>query len=129
MKDAGPAIVGVVVSCAALAGLVYWGSSRAKSQREQMAKDDPTVTPVGLFPALKVGDVLLVDTKLANLPAPFSALGRAVMFVDLVLQDPAVVSVASQAPSTPRVPGVPFFSGTIPKLAILNVGSPSDLEV
>jgi len=118
-KDVSAAIVGVVVSGVALAGLIAWGVSNARATRERMAKDDPTIAPIGLFPALKVGDFVMVDTALAKLPAPFSQLPRVLCEVDMVLQDPAVVSV--KTPPGQRVAGFPFFSGTIPKLAILNV--------
>lgn len=113
------AVVGVVVSAVVLAGLVVWGNASAKAKREQMAKDDPTIVPVGLFPALKVGDVVLVDSALAKLPPPFDTFPQVPCQVDMVLQDPAVVSV--QTPPGARLPGVPFFSGTIRKEAILKV--------
>lgn len=117
-----PAVIGVLVTAGALGGLVLWGKSRAASQREQMAKDDPTVDPIGFFPSLKVGDLIVVDTALGRLPPPFSSAPKVPCEVDMVLQDPAVISV--KCPPGPRVPGVPFFSGTIPREAILNVLSP-----
>lgn len=123
------ALVGVVVSGAVLGGLIWWGSSRAKAQRDALAKDDPTVTPIGHFPALKVGDVVLIDAAMANLPPPFAGLGRVPAQVDMILQDPAVVSVKVPPGGVRGVPGVPFFSGTISRLAVLSVLPPVSLEV
>ncbi len=129
MKAHASALVGVVVSGGLVAGLLWWAHARDTSQRERMAKDDPTIQPISLFPALKVGDVVLVDSALARLPSPFSQVPRVLMHVDMVLQDPAVVSVATQPPGSPRLPGVPFFSGTIPKTSILNVTPRPSFEV
>ncbi len=117
--SATPAIVGSLLAGGVLVGLVLWGRSRADAQRQQMAKDDPTVTPVAAFPGLKVGDIVIVDTATAKLPAPFSSLQKLPAEVDMVLQDPNVVSV--KLPPGGQRGMVPFFSGTISKDAILSV--------
>jgi hypothetical protein len=123
------ALVGVAVAGAGVVGLLIWDASKTKATRDAMAKDDPTIIPVGMFPALKVGDVVLVDSALAKLPAPFSSVAQNLMHVDMILQDPAVVSVATLPPGSPRVPGLPFFSGTIPRAAILKLTPRVSLEV
>lgn len=128
-NGAGAALVGVVLSGAAIVGLVLWGRSRAKAEREDMAKDDPTVDRIGMFPGLRVGDVVIVDSQAAKLPPPFSLLARQPAEVDMVLSDPLLVSVKCPPRGVRGIPGVPFFSGTIPRSAIVQVAPPVSLEV
>lgn len=128
MKGVAPALLGVFVSGAALVGLVAWGRARENERRKQMAQDDPMVTPIAFFPGLKVGDLVLVDSELARLPMPFAEASRVPCEVDIVLQDPLVVSVKCP-PGAVRIPGVPFFSGTIPRSSILSVIPPVSFEV
>lgn len=128
-KSVTPALVGLAVSGVVIGGLLWWGHDRDVKRRAQMAKDDPTITPIGLFPALKVGDVVIVDPVAARLPAPFDQLPRVPAQVDMVLQDPSVVSVQTPPGAKRGAPGVPFFSGTIPKAAILSVLPPVSFEV
>ncbi len=115
MKEGSIALLALGLA-AATAGLVFWGHSRAK---------DPPGSPLspaggvaGQFPGLRLNDVLLVDTTAAKLPGPFNVSEQATMIVDMILSDPFVVSARI---GVRGVPGVPFFSGTIPKSAILRV--------
>jgi hypothetical protein len=123
MKDATLALVGVALSGAAVVGLVLYGHNRDTKKREAMAKDDPLISPIGSFPALKVGDVVLVDTAAANLPAPFNGVPTLPCQVDMVLLDPLLVSVRTIAAgvSIPGLPPPPSFSGTIPRSSIKSV--------
>ena len=121
MKGDTTIAIVLVVTGAALVGLVLWGRSRASAA---MGRDDPgsplpSPSPVGPFPSLQVGQLVLVDSAAARLPPPFDLLPQQAATVDMLLQDPLLVSV------TVGIPGVQSFSGTIPRSAILRVISPS----
>ena len=72
----------------------------------------PNLIPVGLFPDLGIGDVVLVDAARANVPP---RLGGALMKIDLLLSDRNLISAQTYPVKT--------FSGTIPRDAILQVVS------
>lgn len=114
MKGDGKIIVGVAVSAAAFAGLLWWGSRRASSAPAPTA---PPLEPVGPFPSLRVGDLLLVDAQAAELPLPLRDGGQVVMIVDQVLSDPFMVSAKN---ADPRFLSV-SFSGSIRRAAIVKV--------
>lgn len=111
MKGDAKILIGVAVTGAAFAGLLLWGSRRGASS----APPGPTIEPVGPFPDLRVGDVVLVDAAKGKLPAPLDAGGFVTMQVDQVLSDPFLVSVAN---FDPRFIGIKF-SGTIERAAIV----------
>ena len=121
MKGDAKILIGVVVTGAAFAGLLVWGSRRASSAP---SSPGPVIEPTGPFPDLRVGDVVLVDALAAKLPPPLDSGGQVVMQVDQLLRDPILVSVK---PFDPRFPLVKF-SGTIDRGAILRFlarGAPS----
>jgi hypothetical protein len=72
----------------------------------------PNLTPVGLFPDLAVGDVVMVDAARANVPG---VLGGALMKIDMLLSDRNLISAQTYPVKT--------FSGTIPRDSILSVVS------
>ncbi len=113
MKSDTAIILGVVVTGAAVAGLVWWGHHRELSPAVTPRGADPGPSNVGPFPDLRVGSPLLVDSAAANLPPPFVGVVPAI--VDQILSDPFVVSVRAVAPS-----GTPF-AGTIPRSSIVRV--------
>lgn len=114
MKGDAKILIGVAVTGAAFAGLLLWGSRRASSAAPP---GPPTIEPVGPFPDLRVGDVVLVDASKGKLPAPLDAGGLVTMQVDQVLTDPFLVSVAN---FDPRFIGIKF-SGTIDRAAIVRL--------
>jgi len=111
-------LISLVVSAAAVGGLLYWGSSRAhpaQGTAPGASPPLPTPTPIGPFPSLAVNTPVLVDSAKANLPPPFNAVPLVACVVDMILSDPALVSVRT------GVPGVASFSGTIPRSAIVQI--------
>jgi hypothetical protein len=104
-------VIGVLAAAAACVGLVMWGSARA-SKAAPSSPGVPRPEPVGMFPDLKVGDTVVVDTAAANVPADVPTI---VAIVDLVLVDPTLVSVQAVGVS---------FRGTIPRVSILRVLPP-----
>lgn len=115
-------LVGLAVCGAAVVGLVVWGRARAVAG---MAKDDPgvappvTPTPIGPFPDLKVGTVVLVDVVKAQLL--FIPLPTVLAVVDQILTDRFLVSVELVGGGLPG--GPPKFSGTIPRSSIIRIVS------
>lgn len=105
-------VVAVLGFGAAFAGLLVWGSRRASS-----APPDPLVIPAGMFPDLKLGDVVLVDAVKGRLPPPFDVGGLVLMQVDFVLSDKFLISVAN---IDPRFSGLKL-SHVIERGAIFNV--------
>lgn len=113
MKGDAKILIGVAVTGAAFAGLLLWGSRRAKSGPPQ----EPLVIPAGMFPDLKLGDLVLVDAVKGRLPPPFDVGGLVLMQVDFILTDKFLVSVANV---DPRFSGVKL-SHVIERGAIFNV--------
>lgn len=111
MKGDTAIFIGVGVSLAAVTGLVLWGLHN----RKLAASSD--VQQVGMFPNLKVGTVVLVDTVKANLlfvPSP-----TVTCVVDQILTDKSIVSVSIVGGGLPG--GLPVFSGTIERSAIIKI--------
>lgn len=101
---------GLLVSVALTIGLVMWGRSRASaSPSSPSAPLPPGFTPIVLFPDLKAGDSVVVDSAAANIP---NAAPLLVCTVDLVMTDRSLVSVRAVATS---------FAGTIPRSSIVRV--------
>ncbi len=120
-------ILGVLaLSAITVVGVVLYGQNAAAASKKPTAPGTPELPkldPVGFLPGLKVGDVVIVDSREANIPADR---GGAVPFltcqVDMLLIDPTLVSVAAV--------GAPF-KGTIVRSAIKKVLStaPGTLQV
>lgn len=107
----GIALTGVVV-----AGLLFWGSARTKAPSSSALPSGGTPRPElagGVFPDLKSGDFVLVDTAAAKIPA--GNLPTLVCQVDIVMSDPTLVSVRST---------ISEFKGTIPRSSIIRVLPP-----
>jgi len=103
----------VVAASAALGALLY--VFRAQPGGVASRGSAPSPENVGLFPDLRVGTPVLVDSAAANLPAPFSSVPLVPCVVDMILSDPSVVSVRT------GVPGAASFSGTIPRHSIRQI--------
>lgn len=118
-------LLGVLVSGAAVAGLLLYGHSRAKTNVPKApdlpgkAPDGSPLSNVGAFPVLKVGDVILVNSSAARLPAPVD--GQVSMVVDMILSDATAVSARLADARFPLV----TFSGTIPRSSIVKLLIPA----
>jgi len=115
--DGLPLILGgVLVSGAAVAALLWWGSrNAAASPGSKPAPAGGGPEPVGFFPGLKLGDMLEVDPVAANIPHA-DGVSVVICVVDMVLTDPAVISVTAIAG-----PSLVPFRGTIPRSSIRRV--------
>lgn len=103
-ENTGTIVLAVLVSAVACVGLVMWGRSQAPSPSS--ANDGPE--PVVFFPGLRVGSIVQVDTAAAMIPS--SNMPTAICEVDMLLSDPALVSVRGVSIN---------FRGTIPRSAIV----------
>jgi hypothetical protein len=116
VKDS-TAVVVVVVAASAAAGALLFAFRASPSGASGVASrgEAPSPENVGLFPDLRVGQAVLVDSAAANLPAPFSAQPLVPCVVDMILSDRSLVSVRT------GVAGLASFSGTIPRSSIRQV--------
>lgn len=108
-------LIGVAVSAIAFGGLLWWGSSRASSSPP--SPSSPDLEPIGPFPDLKVGDLVLVDAHAAELPLPLLDGGQVLMVVDQILTDRFLVNAKN---ADPRFL-LSNFSGTIKRSAIVKL--------
>ncbi len=105
-------VLGVLVAGVAFGGLLWWGHSK---KLEEFGKDDPigpTPERIVLFPELRVGSIVMVDGRAANLTQD-DRLVRAA--VDMILSDKALVSVVALDAALIGV------RGTIPRSSIRRV--------
>jgi len=116
MRGDAKIVIGVVASVGAVGGLLWWGHSRAAALAA-MKRDNPLgpgPTTIVMWPGLKVGTVVLVDTARALLPPELRTVPQIAATVDMVLLDRESVSVSIGAP-------IVGWSGTISRDAIIRI--------
>lgn len=106
--------VALGATAAAVVGLLWWSSSRATAAMGRDNPLGPDLRPVLLWPGLKVGTVVLIDTARAPLPPELRAVSQIAATVDMVLSDRALVAVSIGSPLV-------LWAGTIPRDAIMRI--------
>lgn len=113
----GLVLLGVVVTGATFAAILFFAKKAAAGPAVTPGTPVPTPQNVVLFPDLKVGDVVTVDTVKGNIPPPSNGTPLLACVVDMLVTDPVFISVrALTAP----------FAGTITRDAIVRVQSAAD---